>query len=127
MARINKQDTNGTKGVLLKGELGYDDYSAGGDAERVYVGNGSTNIPLAKMSETEQLDTDLGNHIGSGATSHALATQSVSGFMSSTDKTNLDALDPTQTINTSFKYVDSVTGTNYKLYVKNAQIVLEEL
>lgn len=127
MARINKQDTNGTKGVLLKGEFGYDDYNAGGDAERVYVGNGSTNIPLAKKSETDQLDTDLGNHIGSGGTSHALATTSSNGFMSSIDKRNLEGLAPTQTINTGTKYVDSVTATEYKLYVKNGQLVLEEL
>ena len=53
MGFINKQDTNGTKGTLLKGELGYDDYTAGGDTGRVYVGNGSTNIPLAKKSEAD--------------------------------------------------------------------------
>lgn len=53
MALINKQDTNGSKGVLDKGELGYDDYASGGDAGRVYVGNGSSNIALAKKSELE--------------------------------------------------------------------------
>ena len=57
MAFIQKQDTNGTKATLLKGELGYDDYAVGGDAERVYVGNGAANIPLAKKSETDSLDT----------------------------------------------------------------------
>ena len=46
MAFIQKQDTDGTKATLLKGQLGYDDYVAGGDTGRVYVGNGTTNIPL---------------------------------------------------------------------------------
>lgn len=53
MAFINKQDTNGTKALLNKGELGYDDYVAGGDTGRVYVGNGSSNIALAKKSEVD--------------------------------------------------------------------------
>ena len=48
MAFINKQDTNGTRGLLQKGEFGYDDYAVGGDACRVYVGDGSQNIPLAE-------------------------------------------------------------------------------
>ena len=46
MAFINRQDTDGTKALLIKGELGYDDYTAGGDAGRVYVGTGTVNIPL---------------------------------------------------------------------------------
>lgn len=53
MALINKQDTNGSKGTLLKGEFGYDDYTAGGDTGRVYVGTGATNIALAKKSEVD--------------------------------------------------------------------------
>ena len=51
MAFIQKQDTDGTKSVLLKGELGYDDYAAGGDAGRVYVGDGTVNIPLVKKDD----------------------------------------------------------------------------
>lgn len=58
MAYINLKDTDGTKGTLLKGQLGYDDYTAGGDTGRVYVGDGSTNIPLAKKSEVDTLDTN---------------------------------------------------------------------
>ena len=49
--RINKHDTNGTKPLLGKGELGYDDYTAGGDTGRVYVGTSAENIPLAKRLE----------------------------------------------------------------------------
>ena len=51
MAFINKQDTDGTKPTLLKGELGYDDYTDGGDTGRVYVGTGEINIPLALKSD----------------------------------------------------------------------------
>jgi len=49
--RINKHDTNGVKPLLGKGELGYDDYTAGGDAGRVYVGTGTENIALAEKLE----------------------------------------------------------------------------
>jgi len=93
MARINKHDTDGTKGILLKGEIGYDDYPAGGDAERVYVGNGTDSIPLAHKSETDALDTTLNDHIGSGETSHALVTVDDNGFMASTDKIRLNAIE----------------------------------
>lgn len=51
--RINKHDTSGTKPLLGKGELGYDDYVAGGDAGRVYVGTGSENIALAEKYEID--------------------------------------------------------------------------
>ena len=62
--RINKQDTQGTKPLLGKGELGYDDYTAGGDTGRVYVGNGSENIPQAKKSEVVTVDGKIDTHIG---------------------------------------------------------------
>ena len=55
MAFINKHDTNGTKGLLAKGELGYDDYSAGGDTGRVYVGTGTENIALADRLEANMM------------------------------------------------------------------------
>ena len=51
--RINKHDTQGTKPLLGKGELGYDDYTAGGDVGRVYVGTGTENIALAKKLEVD--------------------------------------------------------------------------
>lgn len=89
MAIVNKQDTDGTKPVLAKGELGYDDYAAGGDAGRVYVGNGSINIALAKKSEVEANATALSDHAGS-TTAHANATTTDNGFMSSVDKSKLD-------------------------------------
>lgn len=55
MAFINKHDTNGTKGLLGKGELGYDDYTAGGDTGRVYVGTGTENIALAERLEANTM------------------------------------------------------------------------
>ena len=55
MAFINKHDTNGTKGLLAKGELGYDDYAAGGDTGRVYVGTGTENIALAERLESNMM------------------------------------------------------------------------
>ena len=51
--RINKHDTQGTKPLLGKGELGYDDHTAGGDVGRVYVGTGTENIALAKKLEVD--------------------------------------------------------------------------
>lgn len=53
--RINKQDTQGTKPLLGKGELGYDDYTAGGDTGRVYVGTGTENIALAERLESNMM------------------------------------------------------------------------
>lgn len=55
MAFINKHNTNGTKGLLSKGELGYDDYAAGGDTGRVYVGTGTENIALAERLEANTM------------------------------------------------------------------------
>ena len=53
---IVKQDKNGVKPLLQVGEFGYDNYPAGGDVGRVYVGTGTENIPLAKKSEVDALD-----------------------------------------------------------------------
>jgi len=53
MATINKQDTDGTKSILGVGEFGYDNNPAGGDAGRVYVGDGTNNIPLSKKIEVD--------------------------------------------------------------------------
>ena len=52
---ILKHDTDGTKGTLDKGEFGYDDYDAGGDAGRVYIGDGADNLPLALVSDIDGL------------------------------------------------------------------------
>ena len=56
MSLITRQDKNGVKPLLQTGEFGYDNYPAGGDSGRVYVGTGTENIPLAKKSEVDALD-----------------------------------------------------------------------
>ena len=56
MSLITRQDKNGVKPLLETGELGYDNYPAGGDVGRVYIGTGTENIPLAKKSEVDALD-----------------------------------------------------------------------
>lgn len=61
--RINRHDTNGMKPLLGKGELGYDDYTVGGDAGRVYVGTGSVNIPQAKKAEVVAVDGKVDTHV----------------------------------------------------------------
>ena len=58
MSTVLKQDTNGVKPLLGVGELGYDNYPAGGDAGRLYVGTGSDNIALAKKQEVDGLTND---------------------------------------------------------------------
>lgn len=52
---IVRQDTNGVKPLLQTGELGYDNYPAGGDAGRVFVGTGNENVPLAKKEEVDEI------------------------------------------------------------------------
>ena len=52
---INKQDSNGVKPLLQTGELGYDNFPAGGDAGRVFVGNNVENVPLAKKEEVDEI------------------------------------------------------------------------
>lgn len=56
MANIIYRDTNGTKSTLLpKASFGYDDYAAGGDEGRVYIGTENEgNIPLARKDEVDK-------------------------------------------------------------------------
>lgn len=82
MAFINKQDTDGTKGTLNKGEFGYDDYSSGGDTGRVYIGNGSTNIALAKKTEVDANTSSI-------ATKLPLAGGTMTGAVTSLRETKI--------------------------------------
>ena len=63
MSIISKQDTNGIKPLLQVGELGYDNYPAGGDKGRVFVGTGTENIGLAKKTEVMVVDGKADAHI----------------------------------------------------------------
>ena len=53
--RITRQDLDGVKPLLQVGEFGYDNYPAGGDAGRVFVGTGNENVPLAKKEEVDEI------------------------------------------------------------------------
>ena len=63
MSIIARQDTNGIKPLLQTGELGYDNYPAGGDSGRVFVGTGTENIGLAKKAEVVAVDSKADTHI----------------------------------------------------------------
>lgn len=64
---IIKRDTDGVKPLLQIGELGYDNYPAGGDAGRVFVGTGTENVPLAKKEEVDEIiDTAMAMSIALG-------------------------------------------------------------
>ena len=71
---ITRQDKNGVKPLLQTGELGYDNYPAGGDDGRVYVGTGSENIPLAKKSEVDSVVEGTTNIVYDNSTSGITAT-----------------------------------------------------
>lgn len=77
MSKIIKQDTNGVKPLLAVGELGYDNYPSGGDAGRVYVGNGSINIPQAKKSEVIAVDGKVDTHVARIDNPHAVTKAQV--------------------------------------------------
>ena len=64
---IVRQDSNGVKPLLQVGEFGYDNYPAGGDVGRVYIGTGNENVPLAKKEEVDEIiDTAMAMSIALG-------------------------------------------------------------
>lgn len=77
MSKIVKQDTNGVKPLLAVGELGYDNYPAGGDSGRVYVGTGSSNIAQAKKSEVVTVDGKVDTHVARIDNPHAVTKAQV--------------------------------------------------
>ena len=77
MSIIVKQDTNGTKPLLQTGELGYDNYPAGDDSGRVYVGTGSENIPLAKKAEMLAVDGKADGHIARVDNPHGVTKEQI--------------------------------------------------
>ena len=86
MSKIIRQDTNGVKPLLAVGELGYDNYPLGGDAGRVYVGNGSINIPQAKKSEVIAVDGKIDTHVVRVDNPHAVTKAQVG--LSNVDNTS---------------------------------------
>ena len=74
---ITRQDLDGVKPLLQTGEFGYDNYPAGGDDGRVYVGTGSENIPLAKKAEMLAVDSKADVHIARVDNPHAVTKTQV--------------------------------------------------
>ena len=95
--RINRHDTDGNKPLLGKGELGYDDYQAGGDAGRVYVGTGTENIPAAKKSEVMAVDSKADAHISRIDNPHGVTKAQVGlGLVDNTADVNKKVLSATK-------------------------------
>lgn len=59
------------------------------------------------------------SHVGSGGTAHSAATTSVAGFMSATDKTKLDGVQPGATANAN---TDSLTEGTTNLYFAEPRV-----
>lgn len=74
---IVKQDRDGVKPLLEVGELGYDNYPAGGDIGRVYVGTGSSNVMLAKKIEVDTVDSKADAHIAKVDNPHGVTKAQV--------------------------------------------------
>ena len=98
MSKIIKVDTNGIKPLLDMRELGYDNYPAGGDVGRVYVGTGTANIALAKKTEVTAVDTKADTHIGRLDNPHSVTKAQVGlGNADNTSDVNKPVSTATQT------------------------------
>lgn len=74
MSKILYIDTDGTKGSLPAGTLGYDAYAAGGDEGRVAVGTASgTDILLSKKDEVDAIKVRVVNLESKDSISMAIA------------------------------------------------------
>ena len=74
MSKILYIDTDGTKGSLPAGTLGYDAYAAGGDEGRVAVGTASgTDILLSKKDEVDAIEARVVNLESKDSISMAIA------------------------------------------------------
>ena len=118
---INKQDTNGTKALLQVGEFGYDNFSAGGDVGRVYVGNGAENIPQAKREEVVAVDGKVDTHTARADNPHSVTkTQVGLGNVQNVDTTNASNIASGTLANA--RLADSgVTADTYKSVTVNGK------
>ena len=74
MSKILYIDTDGTKGSLPAGTLGYDAYAAGGDEGRVAVGTASgTDMLLSKKDEVDAIEVRVVNLESKDSISMAIA------------------------------------------------------
>lgn len=60
---------------------------------RAKVAAPSASTDIARKAETDAVQTNLNQHVGSGGGAHALATTSSSGFMSAPDKSKLNGVE----------------------------------
>ena len=114
MSKIIKQDSNGVKPLLAVGEFGYDNYPEGGDIGRVYVGNGSENIPQAKKAEVVTVDGKVDTHVARIDNPHGVTKAQVG--LGSVDNTS-DANKPISTYTQNaldLKQNVLVSGSNIK-------------
>ena len=86
---IVKQDSNGVKPLLQVGELGYDNFPAGGDEGRVWVGTGTSNIAQAKKSEVMAVDSKADTHIARDDNPHGVTKAQV-GLGNANDTSDAD-------------------------------------
>ena len=89
MSIITRQDTNGVKPLLQVGELGYDNFPAGGDEGRVWVGTGTSNIAQAKKSEVMAVDSKADTHIARDDNPHGVTKAQV-GLGNANDTSDAD-------------------------------------
>lgn len=110
---IVKQDTNGSKPLLEVGELGYDNYPAGGDIGRVYVGTGSSNVMLAKKTEVVDVDGKVDTHIDRTDNPHSVTkTQVGLGNVDNTADADKNVLSATKwTTARTISLTGDVTGS----------------
>ncbi len=97
MGFINKQDTDGNKPLLAKGEFGFDDYTAGGDVGRVWIGLGSSNKKLAFISDLPTL-TPYDDHLNDTNNPHNVTKAQVGlGNVDNTSDSDKPISNDTQT------------------------------
>ena len=121
MSIITRQDSDGVKPLLQVGEFGYDNYPAGGDVGRVYIGTGTENIQIAKR-------VDIANYAYSKAEVDSLVVEGIvddaaislttawSSAKVNTELANLDIsplLKPviTSPVNGAIDFIGNVTAT----------------
>lgn len=118
---INRQDTNGSKALLPAGELGFDNYPAGGDKGRVYVGRGDINVPLANKAEADAAVTAVGTHAARVDNPHSVTkTQVGLGNVPNVDATNATNI-TSGTLSSARLANSGVTANTYKSVVVNAK------
>ena len=128
MSKIIKVDTNGVKPLLDMRELGYDNYPAGGDVGRVYVGTGSENIALAKKVEVAAVDIKSDTHIGRLDNPHSVTKAQVGlGNADNTSDANKPVSTATQTAlnlkaNLATTYTKTEVDTALGLKVDDTEI-----